>query len=408
MSSGVVTTIMGTGIGSYGGDNGRQTSAMVNYPLDLSVDTGNGDMYVSDSINHRIRVASGSTTLVTTFAGIGTVGTAGDGSAATSAQLNYCQYMHLDTLSKLYFAEYVGNRIRMVYSTTPTVAPTMPTIIPSMLPTVLPSVLPTTTIPSKIPTVVPTVRPTTIAPTRDPTKSPSFRPSNIRSSINTAFVVAGNGDNAISSAGSRATATSIVQPTGVWVNGSSVFFAESGSHCIRMYDSSSIVVNVAGVCSSSGSYNGESLPATAAMLNYPYSLMGSSVGSLYFADRSNNRIRQIASSVVSTFVGTSSITNSGDGGPRTSATIADPVGLWISSAGVIYVTSFSFHVCRCVDATGIISTFAGKSDSAGSTGDGGPATSAYLNFPVGLFGETTGVVYIADSCMLIFLCYFRY
>jgi hypothetical protein len=82
--AGVITTIAGTGIEGYGGDNGAATAALLDTPTGVAIDSL-GDFYIADSHNHRIRKVSGGT--ITTVAGNGTPGFSGDDGVATAAQL---------------------------------------------------------------------------------------------------------------------------------------------------------------------------------------------------------------------------------------------------------------------------------------------------------------------------------
>ncbi len=82
----IISTIAGTGTGGYSGDNGQATSAAVNVPLGLVIDT-NGNVYFSDYYNHRVRKITASTGIITAYAGTGSTSFSGDGGAASSATL---------------------------------------------------------------------------------------------------------------------------------------------------------------------------------------------------------------------------------------------------------------------------------------------------------------------------------
>ncbi len=87
----------------------------------------------------------------------------------------------------------------------------------------------------------------------------------------------------------------------------------------------------------------------------------------------------------------------GDGGPATSAQLSGPAGSFVDGAGNIYIGDRGNHRVRKVDAvTGIITTIAGNG-TVGSSGDGGPATSASLNEPRSVYVSTNGYVYIAEQ-----------
>ncbi|HUK19828.1 MAG TPA: IPT/TIG domain-containing protein, partial [Bryobacteraceae bacterium] len=121
-----------------------------------------------------------------------------------------------------------------------------------------------------------------------------------------------------------------------------------------------------------------------------------SSGNLYIADAANNRIRKVSGGKISTYAGNGTAQYSGDGGAATSASLADPYGLAFDQQGNLYISDLNNQVIRQVTPGGTISTFAGI-NLYGSGGDGGPATSAYLNRPIGLAVDTAGDLYIADS-----------
>jgi sugar lactone lactonase YvrE len=84
-TNGLATLFAGTGMDGFGGDNGKSTNAKFNYPTSLAFDK-NGNLYVADFFNHRIRVISPGG-IITTFAGTGNKGYKGDGGPANQAEL---------------------------------------------------------------------------------------------------------------------------------------------------------------------------------------------------------------------------------------------------------------------------------------------------------------------------------
>ena len=96
VSTGIISTIAGTGTQSYSGDNGAATSATLNYPCGVGLDTAS-NVYIADTYNHRIRKVTISTGIITTFAGTGTASYSGDNGPATSATLNYPSGVALDS-----------------------------------------------------------------------------------------------------------------------------------------------------------------------------------------------------------------------------------------------------------------------------------------------------------------------
>ena len=96
VSTGIISTIAGTGTNSYSGDNGAATSATLNHPHGVGLDTA-GNVYIADTHNHRIRKVTISTGIITTFAGTGTASYSGDNGPATSATLYYPSGVAVDS-----------------------------------------------------------------------------------------------------------------------------------------------------------------------------------------------------------------------------------------------------------------------------------------------------------------------
>lgn len=115
-TNGVITTIAGTGVPGSSGDNGPATSAQLNIPSALALD-GSGNLFIADQSNHEIRKMALSGGNLSTIAGNGTAGFAGDGAAATSAVLNSPQGVAVDSSGNVYIADTNNNRIRKIQGT---------------------------------------------------------------------------------------------------------------------------------------------------------------------------------------------------------------------------------------------------------------------------------------------------
>ena len=111
-SAGIITTYAGTGTAGSNGDGAAATSAQLNNPSAVVFDTY-GNVYIVDATNNKIRMVN-SAGIITTFAGTGTIGSSGDGAAATSAQLNGPSSLAVDTSNNLYIADWGNNKIRLV------------------------------------------------------------------------------------------------------------------------------------------------------------------------------------------------------------------------------------------------------------------------------------------------------
>ncbi len=113
VSSGVITTVAGTGSQGYNGENIQATSATFNYPYNVVLDSSD-NLYITDRFNHRVRKVDASTGLITTIIGDGTTSSTGDGSAMTSAKTFGPCYSRFDSSGNYFVTEYEGNRIRKV------------------------------------------------------------------------------------------------------------------------------------------------------------------------------------------------------------------------------------------------------------------------------------------------------
>ncbi|SPE25348.1 NHL repeat containing protein (fragment) [Candidatus Sulfopaludibacter sp. SbA3] len=110
--SGIIDTVAGNGALNFAGDGGPATQAALDFPTGVKADNG-GNLYVADSMNHRIRrIATDGT--ITTIAGNGTPGFSGDGGKATSAQLNNPVAVAVDFSGNVYISDGGNNRIRRV------------------------------------------------------------------------------------------------------------------------------------------------------------------------------------------------------------------------------------------------------------------------------------------------------
>jgi len=111
-TAGIINTIAGTGTAGYSGDGGPATAAQLNNPYDVQIDSA-GNLYITDNANHRIRKVNTSG-IITTFAGNGIAGFAGDGGEATAAQLNTPGSTLPDSAGSILIADTWNYRIRKV------------------------------------------------------------------------------------------------------------------------------------------------------------------------------------------------------------------------------------------------------------------------------------------------------
>ncbi len=139
MSTGIISTVAGTGStsGGYNGDNIQATAASLNNPHDVVLDSY-GNLYITDWVNYRIRKVEVSTGLMSTVIGTGDASSTGDGSSVTSATINGPCFSRFDSSGSYYISECEGARIRKVT----TITTDIPTVTPSASPTYYPSLSP--------------------------------------------------------------------------------------------------------------------------------------------------------------------------------------------------------------------------------------------------------------------------
>jgi len=168
-----------------------------------------------------------------------------------------------------------------------------------------------------------------------------------------------------------------------------------GIGCSHSY--AQIITTVAGTNMVSG-YSGDGGPSTAALIDNPRGVAIDSAGNVYIADHFNFVIRKISTNgIITTVAGNGTSGNSGDGGPATSAQLYYPIAVAVDKAGNLYIAEDDGAVVRKVNTAGIISTYAGSFFNQGYSGDGGPAAAARLYTPRSIAVDPAGNVYIFDG-----------
>ncbi len=385
-STGNISTVAGTGVQGFSGDNGPATSAQFNWPSGVAVDAS-GNLYIADG-NNRIRKVDAATGIITTVAGTGTGGFSGDGGPATSAQLHYPRSVALDASGNLYIADWLNNRVRKVDAESGTISTiAVRTVTPTWL-----------FVPLGV--AVDGAGNVYIADTRNnrvlraaalpPLPSNPQAPGRVIEDVGGDGTPGGDGD------GGPAANARVNSPSGVAIDGAgNVYIADTRNNRVRRIDPDGIIDEFAG--DGTAGFGGDGGAAVDAQLKGPNGAAVDRSGNVYIADTRNHRIRKVdAAGNISTIAGTGAAGFGGDGGAAAAAQLNNPYGVAADGGGNIYIADTGNHRIRKIDADGNISTVAGTG-TAGYSGDGGAAAAAQLNSPYGVAADAAGNVYIADS-----------
>lgn len=207
------------------------------------------------------------------------------------------------------------------------------------------------------------------------------------------YTIAGTGTSGYSGDGGPATSAQLAGPYHITVGpDQSIYFSDSNR--VRKINTSGIITTVAG--NGNSSYSGDGGLAVNAGVR-PIGVVVTSGNIIYIADNINCRVRKVdTAGIITTIAGTGTCGYSGDGGLATNAQLSYSHGLALGPDGSIYVTQHTIYRVRKIDTSGIITTVAGTG-VAGYSGDGGPATSAQLKSPVGLYVTSDNSLYISDQ-----------
>jgi sugar lactone lactonase YvrE len=362
----------------YSGDGGPATSAQLYNPRAIGF-APNGDVYIADALNERIRKIDGSG-VISTFAGSGPsdsggalqngatpTGPDGDGGPATQAVFNQPHGVAVDSKGNVYVADSNDQRIRKI-DTSGTI--------------------------------------NTIAGTGDPKAPPCPTKAN-------SCPAAGSG---------------LKFPKSMFMApGDKLYVADSGNNMIRMLDLTANPVTITIVAGNTQSkrYGGDGGRAVDAQLNTPEGMALDKAGNLYIADSGNNLVRKVdTNGTITTIAGDTAAANTaanakqpvpptdsaGDGGPATAAHLDGPRGIAVDSLGNIYIaqeggdptTDTTGARIRRIDPSGTITTIAGDGKTSGRgavAGDPGPVPAGQAEFNTlhDLAVDSAGNLWIADS-----------
>ena len=323
IAAGMIRTIVGSATAGFSGDGGSATAAQLNLPTACIID-GVGNLYIADAGNNRVRLVTLFTDVITTFAGNGVAGFAGDGGPATAAALNSPFGLALspnDGVTPpdwLYIADTANSRVRVV------------------------------------------------------------------STAGLISTFAGNGNAGFSGDGGPATAASLNGPSGVAfttddAGGTVLVIADTANSRLRGVSLRSHVISTLGGTGVAG-YSGDGGPPTSAMFNNPVGVAVGGGGAVFVGDAANNRVRVIRRAAPSAsptpsprpigpgtwWINTTAGNGTqgqggggGDGGPATSVALNTPGAVldlrskvFLGREGGFLIADTGVHVVRFIDSRG--------------------------------------------------------
>jgi hypothetical protein len=388
LSTGIISTVAGTGVAGFGGEAGPAVAARIFHPEGITVN-GAGDVYFGDAFNLRIRMLNVTTGLLTTVAGSGVPGSEGDSGEATAGQLADPAAVTVDAAGNLYIADYANHRVRKVSAFHDTRR--LSTLAGTGLPGYNGEGAATgARLYSPEGVAVDSMGNVYVADSTN-SRVRKITPGGVISTL------AGNGLSSSSGDGGPAGQASVGFPLGVAVDSAgNVYIADNLNQRIRKVTAANGIITTMAGNGTSGP-PGDGGKATEAGLNRPTAVAVDGAGNIYIAE--GVRIRKVtaATGVITTVAGNGTKGDGGDGARATSAQLSWPHGIAVDTAGNLYIADYDTHRVRMVAAaTGIISTLAGTG-AAGYTGEAGLAVNAQLSFPSGVTVDAQGSVFITDQ-----------
>ena len=286
---GTISTVAGTGTAGFSGDGGAAVKAEINTPIGICADSA-GNLYIADTANQRIRKVDTSG-IITTLAGTGSKGYGGDGGPAAGASFYNPVRVTVDPSGNLLVADQSNHRIRRI-----TPGGTITTIAGNGAGTPAAGAFsgdggPAISASLNNPTAV-AVDGAGIVYIADQFNQ-RIRKVALDGTITT---IAGNGSAGFSGDGGSATAASLNYPGGLKVDSvGNIYFNDDANYRTRIFTAGGTISTIAGT--GTQGFSGDGGPATAASLNGNFGVALDLSGNLFIADSMNNRIREIYSAV---------------------------------------------------------------------------------------------------------------
>jgi len=318
----IISTIAGTGEPGYAGDGGPALQARLNNPFDLAFDSA-GNLVFSDTYNHCLRRIDAHSGVISTIAGTGEHGFSGDGGPATGARFNQPYGIIVDRAGAIYVADRLNKRVRRIDADG---------II------------------------------TTLAGEGSPSGEPMAEPNGL--ALDPAHGL--------------------------------LYIADVADHRVRVVDlATGALSDFAGT--GAAQHSGDGGRAGDAGVFGARAVAVTADGTVYILERQGSTLRRVRDGGIETVAGTGARAYGGDGFDARLAAFNAPKEMALDPDGNVLIVDTESHVIRRIDArTWIVTTIAGCG-VAGGGGDGGPATEAGLARPHGAVVGPDGAIYIGAS-----------
>ena len=386
-SNGIIATVAGNGSPGFSGDGGPAILAQLNFPSSIALDTS-GNLYIADLDNNRIRKVN-SVGAISTIAGDGSYGYAGDGGLASSARFRGVMSLAIDAFGDLFIADAYNQRIRRISRN-------------GQIDTVMGNGFGDGGLANRA-----FLAPISgIAVDKDGnTFLAEATASRVRKVTHDGIIstIAGALGSGFGGDGGLAVNALLTEPSALAIHpNGDLYIADTYNNRVRKIASdgriSTVAGNGTGFCQSCGDSPtpiGDGGMAVNASVYKPDSLAFDKNGNLYISGVYNGRIRKVSpGGVISTYVGGGN--GDADSVSATSIYLYHPHGIAADISGNLFITQYSDNVIRKVTPAGIITTIAGN-HMLEFSGDGGPATSAGINNPSTLALDAVGNLYFSSS-----------
>jgi len=280
---GTMSTVAGNGSKGYAGDGGPATKAQLNEPYEVRFDTA-GDLYIVERLNHTVRKVAMKTGQISTIAGTGKAGYSGDGGPATEATCNQPHSIQLDKAGNVFICDILNHRIRKVDAKSGIVT----TFAGTGAKDPTPDKAPFATVPLR--------GPRAIDFDSEGNMWLALREGNALYKLDlaagTIHHIAGTGKKGFTGNGGPAKDATLSGPKGVSIGPDGrVYIADTESHSIRVVDPKSGTIHL--VCGTGQAGDGPDGDAFKCKLARPHGVFVDADGAVYIGDSENHRVRVV-------------------------------------------------------------------------------------------------------------------